>query len=231
MKDYDIISIKDPKSLVTESYRRLQVNIEFSQSQRDNRVIMMTSTTQEEGKSLSILNLVSIYAESKAKVLLIDLDLRRPRIHRGLKLRNEKGLTTYLNGEMDQKDLITKSEYGFDVILAGKSVSSPTILLKSQKLKELFEQLRTQYDYIFVDTPPAGIVTDPFIISQLCDGVIYTVAAKKTKRDAIKETIKELKVNGANIIGINLTRAQMKDIKTQKYYYREYYDELKGDKE
>lgn len=225
MKHYNIVTIKDPKNDVTEAYRKLQVNIDYSSIDNKYQAIMVTSSAPEEGKTLTALNLAAVYAEKKKKVIIVDMDLRKPKIHRAVNMRNTDGLTDYVVNGTPLEKLIKKTDIGFDIINSGSKVPYPNVLLESDSVKELMKELRKNYDYIIVDTPPVAAVTDPIIIGRFVDGIVFTIASRKTKKDLAKEMISQLKKNGGNIIGINLTQVSKKDDGKYSGYYYYGYDE------
>ena len=123
---------------------------------------------------------------------------------------------------MQEDELIKKSSIGVDVITVGSEVSNPVTLLESQKLKELINELKEIYDYVIIDTPPLTACNDAAIISKLADAIIFNIAINQGKKKEIKSSIEELLDAKANIIGINVTKANLKD--RGEYYYYDYSD-------
>lgn len=226
---YKIFTVENPESLVAESFRMLQVNVAFSGIDEKMQVIQISSALPGEAKTTVTVNLASAYAEKGKKVCLVDLDLRKPKVHRAFNMRNVGcGITSFIAGECELADIIKKSEIGIDVILRGAKSPFPNVILESKKLHQLIEELRSIYDVIIIDTPPVLLVTDAVLVSRIVDGTIFIVAYNQTKKDSAKEAINVLIKNKANIIGTVLTKVDAKHARSyfgygQKYKY--YQDE------
>lgn len=202
-----------------EPYNKLISNIRYLNLDNPYKVIMTTSTIPSELKSTISANLAFTLYSNKMKVLIIDLDTRKPSINKIFKVERENGLVEYVEGVSDMSSIIKKSESGVDVITAGKDVINPIVIIESPKVKELISKLREEYDYIIVDTPPAYSCTDASIISKLCDGVIFNVSINQVKKKFVKDALASLKLVDANIIGINITKAQISKKDSSYYYY------------
>ena len=219
---YRIITSQDPTSFVSEEYHKLKLNLDYSSIDKKNQVIQVTSTVMSEGKTITVLNLAVSYSQNGKKVVLIDLDLRRPKVHRGFNFKNENGISEYLADKIDKSQLIKKTEIGVDVILAGEKTPFINSLLESKKLKDLIEELRKEYDYVLIDTPPVSVVADPLIISKIVDGVVYVVASRKAKKTLIKESLNSLKLTGCNVLGVCFTQVKKADFGDYKTKYHRY---------
>jgi capsular exopolysaccharide synthesis family protein len=226
---YKIFTLESPESLVAESFRMLQVNVSFSGIDEKMQVIQISSALPGEAKTTVAINLAAAYAEKGRKVLLFDLDLRKPKVHRAFNLRNVGfGLTSYIAGECEVTDIIKKTETGIDVILRGAKSPFPNVILESKKLKDLIEDLRDIYDLIIIDTPPVLLVTDAVLVSRIVDGTIFIVAYNQTKKDSAKEALNVLIKNKANVIGTVLTKVDAKHAKSYFGYgakYKYYQDD------
>ncbi len=218
--EYKNVVIETPNSMEAEAYRKLELNIAMKSMQKPLQVIQCTSATPEDGKTTTSINLAAVYAEKMKKVIILDFDFHRPKIHRAFHKVNDIGFFDYIRNDTDFHKLIIHDESGIDLLLSGKHLSFPHIVLESQKTKDLIEALRKEYDYIIIDTPPVLSVTDPVIISKFSDGVIFVAAFNKTKKDDSKEGIKILRQNNANIIGGVLANVDVR--KTKKYYSYHY---------
>ena len=219
MSRYNIISDYDPHSTVSEQYRKLRTNIDFSNLDKDIKVISLTSTYPGEGKTVTCLNLATVYSQTKQKTLLVDLDLRKPKMHRAFELPNKGGVSGYVTNEHPiTKEIQTVNEH-LDILVAGEKVPFPAEVLVSSKIKDMFTELRKMYDKIIIDCPPMTAVADATIISNYSDGTIYVIASRNTNRDVAKGCLKDLANNGANVLGGVLTRVQKRD----QYYGMEYY--------
>ena len=219
MVQYRIISKHEPHSPVSEQYRKLRTNIDLLNFDVETKVINLTSTVPGEGKTITCLNLATVYAQSGKKTLLMDLDLRKPKMHRAFELPNKGGIHGYMTGETTVEESVKNVDKNLDILVAGEKLPFPAEVLTSKKIKELFETLRQKYDRIIVDCPPMTAVADANIISNYSDGTVYVIASRHTNRDLAKDSLKELKENGANILGAVLTRVQKKD----HFYGMEYY--------
>ena len=172
-----------------------------------------------EGKSTLLINLAYVLKERGKKVLTVDLDLRRPKIHRIFDVANEHGLTEYLAGKITREQLIRVDDVtGIHYVLSGEKTVAVTNILEATKLKDFFEEIRKEYDYILVDAPPVLAVSDALYISKLSDGILYVIAQDFAKKNDIKEAVQTLKRADANILGAVLTRVKLKS-KSYKYYY------------
>jgi capsular exopolysaccharide synthesis family protein len=219
--EYKNVVIESPHSSEAEAYRKLELNISLAGLDRRMQVIQCTSATPEDGKTTTSINLAAVYAEKGKKVIILDFDLRRPKIHRAFHQPNDHGFYDYIVDNADFHDLIIHDESKIDVILSGKRISYPHIALESSRTQQLIEALRKEYDYIVIDTPPVLSVTDPVIISKFVDGVVYVAAYNKTRKDDSREGLKILRSNNANVIGGVLANIDVR--KTKHYGYTGYY--------
>ncbi len=186
-----------------EAYKTLRTNVNFALANMEGgKVIMVTSALQSEGKSLTALNLAIALGQVDQKVLLIDCDLRRPRLARLLNLNAPAGLSNILmdRGLFDVA-LINSEEHGIDLILSGDIPPNPAELLSSVRMQKLLEQLRTKYDYVIIDSPPVDLVVDAVALSSQCDGVLFVVRAGQSERGAVIHAMEQLAYSKANVIG------------------------------
>lgn len=217
--EYKNVVIEKPNSMEAEAYRKLELNISMKATKRNLQVIQCTSATPEDGKTTTSINLAAVYAEKKRKVIILDFDFHRPKIHRAFHKVNDIGFYDYIRDDVDYHQLIIKDESGIDLLLTGKHISFPHIVLESQKTIKLIESLRNEYEYIIIDTPPVLSVTDAAIISKLADGVVYVAAYNKTKKDDCKEGLRQLQENNANIIGGVLANVDVRKTKGYRGYH------------
>lgn len=207
-------------SMYDEAIRSVRTNIQFSGVDKKNKVISITSAKPAEGKSTIIYNLAKSFAENGDKVILLDCDLRKPTIPLISGVDNNIGLTNYLTGKVDYSRIINTDpdQENFDMIFTGPIPPNPAEILASKAYKNLVEQFSDIYDYVFIDTPPAGLFTDASIVSTLCDGVIFAIKYSDTKREEIVQALDNLKKVDANILGTVLTHVPMKHKKYGNYY-------------
>ncbi len=220
-EDDDLV---EPSIRAFEPFNRILTNIKFANVDNPYKTIMITSTQMGEFKTTVVTNLAYAAVNNGKKVIILDLDIRKPRVHKVFGLTKENGLSDYLYGSFELKDIIKETKRGVDVISAGKSVDNPVVILESQKLRDLVATLKETYDYVFIDTPPLLACSDALEIAKFCDGVIYNVALEKANKKDIKDSIDSLINNHANIIGINVTNVKMTK-KESNYYYQYGYGE------
>ncbi len=223
--EYKVIAKEDPHHVVSEQYRKLKTNIDFSVIDTKMQVISLTSTFPKEGKSITALNLATVYAQAKKKTLIMDLDLRKPKLHRAFGLSNKDGLGEHFAEGIDILDLIHEADEYLDVLVAGTKIPFPAEVLESNQMKHLIDKLRTKYDKIIIDAPPLTAVTDATIISRFVDGTVFVVGSRKTNADIAKKALKELEQSGGNIIGGIMTKVQKRDLFNGADYYYYYGDE------
>ncbi len=218
LEEYTPITLVEPSSVIAEQYRKLRTNIELSDFDKTPQVIGITSTNKMEGKTLTCLNLAEVYAQSKKKTLLIEMDLRRPTIHKGYGLSNLKGLSNLVTDNAELNTVIQAVNEYLDILPSGKSLPYPAEFLASEQLRTLIQELRQTYDRIIIDTPPMTAVTDASIISTFCDGMVIVIASRETDLHMTKKALSELRLNKANIIGAVLTHVDSQDMKYINYY-------------
>jgi tyrosine-protein kinase Etk/Wzc len=178
---------KNTKSILTESFRSLRSNVTFLIDGMDKQQISITSTISGEGKSFIALNLAAILSTLNKKVVLVDLDLRRPRLHQSLNMSNEKGASSVLVKLEDLDGVIQNTGYAnFDIITSGPIPPNPAELLSGQSFNDFMEELKRRYDYIIYDTSPVGLVTDAINIMKICDLNLYIFRAEYSKLNFFK---------------------------------------------
>jgi capsular exopolysaccharide synthesis family protein len=218
-----LIAKEAPNSYVTESLQKLIVNLEYANIDQKYKVIQFTSSMQAEGKTTLISNVAYLLAQRGKKVLMVDLDLRRPKVNRIFSVINKLGLTDYLLGKIEKKDLIQHSEDKVDFIISGEKTTSVVQVLQSQKLQDLFNELKQEYDYILLDTPPVIVVSDALLVNKVADGIIFVVAHGQGRKSMVKEAITSLTRNNVPIIGIAMTQDRVNKGNRYGYTYK-YYD-------
>jgi capsular exopolysaccharide synthesis family protein len=214
----------EPKGTIAESYRAIRTNIIFS-SDRQIKRIVITSSGPSEGKTTTAVNIANVMARAGDKTLLIDGDMRRPRVHKIFGLDSAaRGLSNYLVGGAPLDGLFQPTRVeGLSVLTAGPIPPNPVELLNSPRLKELFEVAARQFDRIIVDTPPVIAVTDSAILSRLADAVIVAVHGGRTHRDVVKRAIDVVQNVGGHILGVILNNVNIFRASYYDYYYYSYY--------
>lgn len=216
-----IISYNDPKSVISEQYRAIRTNIEYSNVDQNTKTILVTSSDKNEGKTTTVSNLAVSFANLNKKVLLIDCDLRNASIHKMFRLNNIYGLTDILAKDRAVDKCIQETELeNLYVLTAGAIPPNPAEILSSEKMKNLIEDLKNIYDYIFIDTPPIGLVTDAGVLSSFIDGVVLVVKSESVEKKYLEETKKKLDAVDARILGaiLNSYKSEQKDYNYYSYY-------------
>ncbi|WP_058953371.1 CpsD/CapB family tyrosine-protein kinase [Clostridium tyrobutyricum] len=227
MEKLELITIKDPKSPISESYRTLRTNIQFSSVDNEVQTIMITSSGPGEGKSTTASNLAIVMAESGAKTIIIDCDHRKPILHKKFLVSNRTGLSDVLAGKAEFQDAVINTgidNLNLDLLTSGTKPPNPSGLLASKRMKTFIEDLKDKYRYIIIDTPPIIAVTDAQIVSTYVDGSILVVASSQADRDAAQKAKRLLEKVNANILGTVLNKVEAKGKGYYGYYYS-YYDE------
>lgn len=224
-----IISIKNPKSPIAEAYRGIRTSIEFSNLDKDLQVINVTSSMQNEGKSTVLANLAVSFANLDKKVLIMEGDLRNPSVHRMFNISNIKGLTDILLQNKVFADCVHCTDVkNLHVLTCGAIPPNPSEMLSSKKIRDFIESLREYYDYIFIDAPPIGIVTDAGIISTYTDGCIFVVGAGDADIEMAKVSKERLEKVGANILGVVLNKFEASGASGYYNYYYEQETKARG---
>ena len=212
----------DPKSAVAESFRTIRTGLMLSSSENDPlKVILLTSSVPNEGKTTVSANLAVAMAQMGEKVLIIDVDLRRHNLHELFGLESKGGLTDVIvNPSLLAASIKTLKEHpNLHVLTGGVLAPNPSELLGSERMQKLIAHLRERYDRIILDSPPVLAFSDALILSRLADGVVMVVWGGKTPRDLVKQSFASLKGVGARILGVVLNKV---DIARRKYYYYPY---------
>ncbi len=223
---YKLIVHTNPKSPISEAYRTLRTNIQFSSLDNPIKTIVVTSAGPGEGKTTSVINLGITMVQSGSKVLLIDGDLRKPQIHKIFEASNQVGLTNVLVNELDYKEGVSSTYVdGLEILSAGVIPPNPSELLASNRMKQLLSRVSEDYDFVLVDTPPAAVVTDASVLSAVADGTILVCASGQVPIDGTKRAKELLENVNANIIGVILNKIPINQRNYSQYYYYHYYGE------
>jgi capsular exopolysaccharide synthesis family protein len=209
-----------------EGYRLLRTALTYSWPESESRILLVTSTTAGEGKTVTSVNLALILASLGGKVLLIDCDLRKPQDHVLLKTRKSPGLSDVLVGKSKPSEAIQRpAETTLSFLASGTRAPSPADLLTMQTMKGFLQGLRGFYDWIVLDTPPVGPVAEALILAPLTDGVVVVVGAEMVPKNAVRHTLQRIAETGARVLGAVLNRAQ---VEKHSYYYGRYYGHYYG---
>ncbi len=228
-KNIETTSDAQAKFAVREAYRTIRNNISLSLIKSGCKVVLFTSALQGEGKTITSSNVAFSMSQTGKRVLLIDADLRLPRVHRALKLDNEKGLSNVLGQLCTFEEAVCHTKYSdLDVLTAGIKVPNPAELLVSDALRELLEVMKERYDYIFIDTPPVCAVSDALPLVKLTDGVILVVRQNFCTHPAVKQALEAFRMIEAKVLGAVLNSADTEDTSASysKYGYGEGFAEV-----
>ncbi len=215
-----LITHLDPKSPVSEAYRTLRTNLQFSKIDKTVRTMLVTSSGPKEGKSTTSANLAIAMAQSGKRVVLIDGDLRRPVVHSIFGLEKEDGITNYLMDDISYDKMIKKSIMdNLFIIPSGVLPPNPSELISSQKMEDLIERLKGDFDLVVFDTPPVIAVTDAAILSTKVDGVLLVVKSGQTNYDAVVRAKSLMENVDARMLGALLNGVEVGGMYGTYYYY------------
>ena len=207
----DLTVFKDPTCLAAEACRSIRTNMLFISAQKEFSLFSVTSPGPQDGKTTVAINLAVTMAQAGGRILLIDTDMRRPRIHRSFGLKSDKGISSVIAGDIPLKDAIYKSEVpNLDVLPCGPMPPNPAELLHTERFREILAQCRGSYDRVVLDSPPIGPVTDPAIIGSITDGVVLVLRAGHTTREATQFARRQLGDAGARILGLVINQTDRK---------------------
>jgi capsular exopolysaccharide synthesis family protein len=223
----ELVTMVDTRSQAAEAFRTLRTNLLFSSAVQTMRQVIVTSAGPGEGKSTTAANLAVAFAQQGQRVLLIDCDLRRPRIHQVFGHAQIPGLTNALVGNMSSAEAIhTTNIDGLSVLTAGPTPPNPAELLGGSRMGELLDTLAQSYDMVIIDTPPVLIASDAAILSRHVAGTLLVVRAGQTQAAALRDTMQQLATVGTHVTGTVLNDPDGEVAKFSSYYgyyYQDYY--------
>ncbi len=196
-----LVTVVDPTSYVSESYRMMRTNLLYASVDDPPKVVVLTSASPGEGKSTTVANLGVALSESGKNTLIVDCDLRKPMLHNYFEARNMTGLVDVLTVEREPKDVWHEPMLKLKLITAGPPPLNPAELLGSHRFADFLKQVRQQFDYVLLDTPPVTVVTDSAIVGALGDGVLLVLDAQGTRKNALRRAIRDLESVGARVLG------------------------------
>lgn len=214
--------IDDVRSPVAEAYRHLRTSLLLSSAGQPPKTILVTSSQPSEGKTTTAVNTAVMLAQTGAEVLIVDCDLRRPRIHAHFNVANTGGVTNYLSGERNLDDLLHPYEKlpNLKILTSGPVPPNPAELLGSDEMRKLLNMLGERFAHIIIDSPPAISFTDASVLSTLVDGVMLVVHGGRSSRAVVRRAKQQLTDVGAHIFGVVLNNVKLE---AQDYYYGGYY--------
>jgi capsular exopolysaccharide synthesis family protein len=214
--------LDQPYSPVSTSLEMLNTNLGFTISDKELQVILVTSSTSGEGKSFVAANLAVAASHVGKRVLLIDCDMRRPRQHRIWEIPNLLGMSNILAGQNELEPAIHTVFSNVDMLPAGKIPPNPVTLLDSQRMADLIEEARQDYDFVVIDSPPLTAVTDPLIIGKFADGLLLVVRPGRVEYSALKSAKTLLNQSKVPVLGMAVNGVSEESGYGGYYYYRGY---------
>lgn len=224
--------IDDVRSPIAESYRHLRTSLLLSSAGQPPKTILVTSSQPSEGKTTTAVNTAVMLAQTGAEVLIVDCDLRRPRLHAHFEVGNTRGLTNYLSGESNLDELLQPYEKlpNLKLLTSGPVPPNPAELLGSDEMRKLLGLLGERFTHIIIDSPPAISFTDASILSTMVDGVMLVVHGGRSSRAVVRRAKQQLTDVGAHIFGVVLNNVKLESQDYYYYagYYSNYYTEADG---
>ena len=215
-----LITVVNPKAVVSEQFKTIRTNINFSMPDKDLKTLLITSSTPSEGKSTVSSNVAVVFAQEGKRVLLVDADMRKPTVHHTFKLNNTRGLANVLTRQETIDEVIHESGIdGLQVVTSGPIPPNPAELLTSQTMKYVMQDLASQYDVVIFDAPPILSVTDSQILSNKCEGTILVVNSGVAEKAEVIKAKEALLASQANILGVVMNNFKLE----RDHYYYQYY--------
>lgn len=217
-----LITLTEPKSVISEQFRTVRTNINFSMPDDDLKSLVITSSVPGEGKSTVSSNIAVVFAQSGKRVLLVDADLRKPTAHHTFGVTNGYGLSNILTRKATLQEVVKETRVdGLHLITSGPIPPNPAELLASKSMEQLIKDVTEMYDLVVFDAPPALAVTDAQILSNKVDGTILVVYSNVAEKENVVKAKELLVASKANILGVVLNKCEME----RDHYYYQYYGE------
>ncbi|MCP3867952.1 MAG: polysaccharide biosynthesis tyrosine autokinase, partial [Gammaproteobacteria bacterium] len=187
-----------PKSTASEAYRGIRTNILFSSADSEPQVLLVSSAGPQEGKTMTSANLAITMAQAGSRVVLIDCDLRRPKVHKVFNMSREQGMSNILVGKLEVKDAMQRAAIpNLSVIPSGPVPPNPSEILGSSRMKAMIAGLRQNFDRILIDSPPISAVTDAAVLTRSIDGAVIVIRSNDKSREMVRDSLDKLKSVGA----------------------------------
>lgn len=218
-ENYFIVE-EDPKSPLTESFRTVRTNLDFISAKEKAKVVLVTSNSPGEGKTFCSVNLAAILAKAGKKVLILELDLHKPKVQIALGMKSEKGLSTILALNENVADCVMPSYVkNLDAILSGPIPPNPSDLILNKEMDAIFEYGNLNYDYVIVDTPPLGLISDSLVLMKYSDLVMFVLNPKMATKEVVRDVTELISNTSIHNFGFLLNGVKRKQ---SKYYYNKY---------
>ncbi|MCS6900804.1 MAG: polysaccharide biosynthesis tyrosine autokinase [Myxococcales bacterium] len=220
----ELVVARQPMSMVAEAARSIRSNITFMSPDRPPRLLLVTSASPSEGKTTTAATLAATFAQANARTLIVDLDLRRPRLHKIFDIGPEHGITSVMLGEETLDEAIQPTSVpNLSVLPAGRTPPNPAELLMSDRLMELLHQLRDRFDRVIIDSPPTNPVTDAVILSTRVDGTVFVVRSYSTTIDQVRHSLRAIRGVQGKLLGVILNVVDLRRLEYKYSYNYRYY--------
>ncbi len=221
-----LVALKDPRNPLVESFRTLRTNLSYLNVEDDSNSVIITSAGPNEGKTTTAMNLAVVMADSGARVVLVDADLRKPSIAKTLGIEGGVGLSDLLAGKASFEDVLQQfGRQHLFVLPAGRIPPNPSELLGSKTMGKVLDMLSEHFDYVIIDTPPVLAVTDAAILSKRAGGTLMIAAAGRVRKQELSNALEALETVGGNLLGVVVTMVPTKGPDAYSYssYSYQYY--------
>jgi polysaccharide biosynthesis transport protein len=225
LRERDLGVFLDPKSVAAECCRSIRTNILFMSPDRPLKTMVVTSPSPQEGKTTTAINLGVTMAEAGGRVLIVDTDMRRPRLHRSFGVPNQIGISTVIVGKATLEEAVKRTDVpNLDVLTCGPVPPNPSELLHTERFAVVLAECARLYDRIILDSPPTSAVTDPAVLGNLADGVVLVIKAGETTRESAMHARRQLAAAKARLFGVVVNAIDFSNpAYGYEYYYRNYY--------
>jgi capsular exopolysaccharide synthesis family protein len=230
----DLYVLQHPKSSSAECARFIRTNLMFMSPDHPLRALAVTSPAPQEGKTTTAVSLAVTMARAGTRVLLVDTDMRRPRLHRVFGLPNDIGISSVIVGEATLDQAIAKTEVpSLDVLVCGPLPPTPSEILHTERFRTVLRELKERYDLLLFDTPPVGPVADPVVLGAQIDGVLLILKCERTTRDLAKQAMRALRDANVRVLGAVLNDVDIQEKRYSRVYYAYYrrYGTYYGDRD
>ena len=196
-----LVTVFDPTGVAAEAYRVLRTNLLYSFVDDPPRVILLTSPSEFEGKSTTCANLGVVLTQADKSVLAVDCDLHKPTLHKFFGMDNVRGIINVLAGEYHLQEVCTEAFPRLQIVSTGPIPPNPAEVLSSKLFADFVDRTRQEFDYVLLDAPPVGLVSDPAILATMADGVLLVLDAQNTRKGSVLQSMRSLTAVGANVLG------------------------------
>lgn len=215
----NLVTLLDPAGEASEAYRSLRTGLLYAVADAPPTVTLITSPGSRDGKSTTCANLAVVLAQAGKEILVIDGDLHQPSLHKIFGVPNVNGMVNVLSGEYNLSEVCTEPEPRLKLLSTGPLPPNPAELLISGRFAQLIGQTRPRFDYVLIDSPPTGSVSDPMIIAAQADAVLLVLDSQETSKRSLRRAMRNLEAVGAKVLGTVMNKAQKTDTGSYGYSY------------